>query len=267
MNDWLLRCCELVDKYHPQVFWFDWYIGQPELEPYRKTFAAYYYNHAKAWGKEVVINYKDQAYPDCVAVYDIERGSSKATKKFPWQTDTSIGKKSWGYIDGEENKTPNELIDMLIDIVSKNGNMLLNIGPKSDGTITKEQTDVLLSIGTWLDINGEGIYSTRPWEVAEEGPTHASEGSFAESKPVIIQRKTFASHQRTVLCMLFFWMFPVERVSIAALSTTAGHGVVERVELLGSTETITWSQKKNALEIGSSKALSFFRCSVLSKSF
>ncbi len=168
MNDWLLRCTELVDKYHPQVFYFDWYIEQPEMEPYRKTFAAYYYNHAKQWNKGVVLNYKDNAYPDSAAVYDIERGSSKATKKFPWQTDTSVGKKSWGYIEGEENKTSNELIDLLIDIVSKNGNLLLNIGPKADGTITNEQTNVLLAMGKWLAINGEGIYGTRPWDIVEE---------------------------------------------------------------------------------------------------
>ncbi len=135
MNDWLLRNCELVDKYKPQVFWFDWWIEQPAMEPYRKTFAAYYYNRALQWKEGVVLNYKNNAYPDNVAVYDIERGSSKATRKYPWQTDTSIGKKSWGWVSDEENKTANEIVDALIDIVSKNGNLLLNIGPKADGTI------------------------------------------------------------------------------------------------------------------------------------
>jgi alpha-L-fucosidase len=253
MNDWLLRCCELVDKYHPQIFWFDWYIEQPELEPYRKTFAAYYYNHARAWQKEVVINYKDQAFPDCTAVYDIERGSSKATKKFPWQTDTSVGKKSWGYISDEENKTPNELIDILIDIVSKNGNMLLNIGPKSDGTITKEQTDVLLSIGKWLDINGEGIYGTRPWEIAEEGPTQAEEGSFAEFKPVQYTAKDIRFTARKGVVYAFLLDVPIEKVSISALSKMSGHGVVKNVELLGSSEKPKWSQNDKALEIVPSK--------------
>ncbi len=83
MNDWLLRNCELVDKYKPQVFWFDWWIEQPAMEPYRKTFAAYYYNHGHAMERGVVINYKNNAYPDNVAVYDIERGSSKASRKYP----------------------------------------------------------------------------------------------------------------------------------------------------------------------------------------
>jgi alpha-L-fucosidase len=249
MNDWLLRCVELVDKYHPQVFWFDWYIGMPELEPYRKSFAAYYYNHAAQWGKEVVINYKDQAYPENVAVFDIERGSSKATKKFPWQTDTSIGKKSWGYIDGEENKTPNELIDVLIDIVSKNGNMLLNIGPKSDGTITKEQTDVLLAMGKWLDVNGEGIFGTRPWDVAEEGPTKAAEGTFAEFNQVNYTAKDVRFTAKNGVVYAFLLDVPVEKITITALSKMAGHGLIEKVELLGSAETIKWSQKKKALEI------------------
>jgi alpha-L-fucosidase len=253
MNDWLLRCTELVNKYHPQVFWFDWYIGQPELEPYRKTFAAYYYNHAIQWGKEVVINYKDQAFPENVAVFDIERGSSKATKKFPWQTDTSVGKKSWGYIDGEENKTSNELIDVLIDIVSKNGNMLLNIGPKADGTITQEQTVVLLELGKWLDINGEGIYGTRPWEIAEEGPTQAAEGTFAEFNPIIYTAKDIRFTAKNGLVYVFLLDVPLEKVSIQSLSKIAGNGLVEKVELLGSTETLKWSQTKKALEIEASK--------------
>ncbi|MGA7719690.1 MAG: alpha-L-fucosidase [Ignavibacteriaceae bacterium] len=249
MNDWLLRCCELVNKYHPQVFYFDWYIEVPEFEPYRKTFAAYYYNHAKEWGKEVVINYKDEAYPDNVAVYDIERGSSRATKKFPWQTDTSIGKKSWGYIDGEENKSPGELIDLLIDIVSKNGNLLLNVGPKPDGTITQEQTNVLLSIGKWLDVNGEGIYGTRPWDVAEEGPTIAQDGTFAEFKPVNYTSKDIRFTTKNGFVYAFLLDIPIEKISIISLAKKAGHGVVGKVELLGSKETIKWSQNDNELQI------------------
>ncbi len=104
MNDWLLRCTELVDTYHPQLIWFDWWIEQPAMDPYRKSFASYYYNKGLEWEKGVVINYKNESFPKEAAVFDIERGSSRATKKQPWQTDTSIGKKSWGYIEGEENK-------------------------------------------------------------------------------------------------------------------------------------------------------------------
>jgi alpha-L-fucosidase len=251
MNDWLLRCTELVEKYHPQIFWFDWYIGQPEMEPYRKSFAAYYYNHAAQWGEEVVINFKDQAYPENVAIYDIERGSSKATKKFPWQTDTSIGKKSWGYIDDEDNKTPKELIDMLIDIVSKNGNLLLNIGPKSDGTITREQMDVLLAMGKWLDVNAEGIYGTRPWDIAEEGPTKANEGTFAEFRPVVYTAKDIRFTSKGKAVYAFCLDIPQDKnISISAFGLKGNPSKkIKSIELLGSKEKIKWVQKNEALII------------------
>ena len=259
MTDWLLRCNELVDKYQPQIFWFDWWIEQSELEPYRKTFAAYYYNHAKLWGKEVVLNYKHEAYPDNVAVYDIERGSTKAKKKFPWQTDTSVGTRAWGYIDGEKNKTPNEIIDALIDIVSKNGNMLLNIGPKADGTITPEQTAVLLDIGKWLDINGEGIYATRPWDVTGEGPTENASGDeqFNEfkNKAYTSQDIRFTSKGNVVYAICL--ETPKEQpISVKSFGTKAPSSKkIKSVEMLGSTEKLTWKQKGDALVIDNPKVI------------
>jgi alpha-L-fucosidase len=257
MNDWLLRCTELVDKYRPQLFWFDFYIEQKELEPYRKTFAAYYYNHAAQWGKGVIINYKYNAYPDNVAIYDIERGSSRASKKYPWQTDTSIGKKSWGYIDGEENKTPNELIDLLIDIVSKNGNMLLNVGPKADGTITPEQTAVLLAMGKWLNVNGEGIYGTRPWDVAHEGVTQAADGAFSDDASLIYTAQDFRFTSKGNVVYAFCLDIPKEKkqtIKSLSLKNTNGKKITA-VELLGSTEKIKWSQKQDELVIETPKTM------------
>ena len=101
--------------------------------------------------------------------------------QFPWQTDTSVGKRSWSYIDREENKTPEQIVHDLIDIVSKNGNLLLNIGPRADGTITDEQKEVLLSIGKWLEVNGEAIYGTRCWKKFGEGDTEPAKGSFSDN--------------------------------------------------------------------------------------
>jgi alpha-L-fucosidase len=251
MNDWLLRCCELVDKYKPQLFWFDWWIEQPSMEPYRKTFAAYYYNRAEQWKQGVVINYKNNAFPENVAVYDIERGSSKATRKFPWQTDTSVGKKSWGWITGEENKTPDEIIDALIDIVSKNGNMLLNIGPKPDGTISQEQVNVLLGIGDWLKINGEGIFDTRPWNVSEEGPTVAPAGSFSDNNPVQYSAKDIRFTAKGTIVYAFCLDVPVEKkiyISSFALKANPSRKI-KAVELLGSKEAIKWVQKEDMLVI------------------
>jgi len=256
MNDWLLRNTELINNYQPQLFWFDWWIEQPAMDPYRKSLASYYYNKGIEWNKGVVINYKNTSFPDGTAVYDIERGNSKATRKYPWQTDTSIGKHSWGYADGEENKTPNELIDALIDIVSKNGNMLLNIGPKPDGTITQEQQDVLLAIGKWLDINGEAIYGTRPWKISGEGPTENLDESiqFNEQKFTGYVAKDLRFTVKGNNLFLFVLDVPTETINSTLLSSLSKNGKVKSIELVGSSEKVVWVQKEKALQIQPSKS-------------
>ena len=135
-KEWLTRTYELVNKYQPELIWFDWSVNNPVLMPYFNKFLAYYYNNALDWGKQVVVNTK-LGYPTNIQVWDIERRKSDKMMKFPWQTDTSIGKISWGYIEGEKNKSPEQNVHELIDVVSKNGNLLLNVGPRADGTITE----------------------------------------------------------------------------------------------------------------------------------
>jgi alpha-L-fucosidase len=251
MNDWLLRSCELVDKYQPQLFWFDWYIEQPCMKPYLKTFAAYYYNHGLQWNKGVVINFKNEAFPDNVAVYDIERGSSRAARQYPWQTDTSIGKKSWGYIRDEVNKSPDEIIDAMIDIVSKNGNLLLNVGPKPDGTLPQGQVDVLLRIGAWLDVNGEGIYGTRPWKISGEGPTVAMEGAFGESKSVQYTSEDIRFTSKGKDIYAFCLEIPAgKKIDIKSLGLGNDPSMkIKSIGLMGSPEKIYWKQKNDRLTI------------------
>jgi len=172
----------LVDKYHPQIVWFDWWIEQPAFEPYLKRFAAYYYNRGFQWNKGVAINYKLQAFPRKAAVFDVERGQLDDIDPYFWQTDTSVSKNSWGYIKDHDYKTAEWIICDLVDIVSKNGALLLNIGPKPDGTIPGPEERMLIEIGEWLLVNGEAIYGTRPWKVYGEGPTKVISGPFADTK-------------------------------------------------------------------------------------
>ena len=141
-RQFLMHTYELIDKYQPELIWFDWTVGKYPFQPTFYKFMAYYYNSALDWNKEVVVNTKF-GYGDNIQVFDIERGKSDRIREYPWQTDTSVGKKSWSYCVGEENKSPDHIIDDFVDIVSKNGNLLLNIGPKADGTITDEQKNVL----------------------------------------------------------------------------------------------------------------------------
>lgn len=253
MNDWLLRNTELVNNYQPQLFWFDWWIEQPAMDPYRKSFAASYYNKGLEWNKGVVINYKNISFPDGAAVLDMERGKLAGIRQIPWQTDDAIGNNSWGYAAGNTFKSAQYVITNLIDIVSKNGNLLLNIGPRSDGTITDEETQTLLGTGKWLDVNGEAIYGTRPWKVFGEGPTESASGSFADQKKPFTAQDIRFTTKGDILYAITLGT-PAANTAINALGTKAGNGAIASVELVGNNEKISWSQQAAALVIKPSKS-------------
>ena len=181
LEDWLLRTVEVIDNYRPQVLWFDWWLEQPAFEQDRRMLAAYYYNRAAEWGREVVINYKWDAFAEGSAVYDIERGTMGGIRPRVWQNDTAISKTSWSWVEGHEYKTVDALVAELVDTVSKNGLLLLNVGPKPDGTIPDAEQRILEGLGDWLIRNGEAVYGTRPWRVAQEGPTQSVVGSFVDA--------------------------------------------------------------------------------------
>jgi alpha-L-fucosidase len=180
---WWDRTVDLIDNYRPDILWFDFYLDIPDYKEYRPKIAAYYYNKGRKWGKEVVINDKNlfhEAFPEGTVIYDLERGKLPGIRELPWQTDTSIGKNSWCYVTDWESKTANSLVDDLVDIVSKNGNLLLNVGPRADGVIPDDQKDILLQIGEWLNTNGKAIYDTTYWKTYGEGPTEEKGGYMSE---------------------------------------------------------------------------------------
>ena len=249
MNDWLLRCTELVNNYQPQLFWFDWWIQQPALEPYRKSFASYYYNKGLQWNKGVVINYKyDRSFPEGVAVLDLERGKLDSIRRLPWQTDDAIGNISWGYIKDNTFKSARYVVTNLIDIVSKNGNLLLNIGPCSDGTITDEETQVLLGTGKWLDVNGDAIYGTRPWKVYGEGPTRSASGAFADQTIPFNAKDIRFTTKDDTLYMITLGL-PEEKTIVKSLGLKTNHEAIADISLMGSSDKISWSQNTGELII------------------
>ncbi len=263
LNDWLLRCTELVDKYDPQVFWFDWWLDNKNFKPYLKTFAAYYYNHGAQTGKGVVLNYKNNAFPDSTAVLDMEREGQPGIRDLAWQSDDALGNRSWGYIVDDVYKSPRYLVATLIDIVSKNGNLLLNVGPKADGTIPEEQKDLLLAMGKWLDVNGEAIYKTRPWKIYGEGPSvnnddgdgtsekKEADRSKKEDKEFSSEDIRFTTKGDTLYAVPL--NIPKGKTLIKSLSNKKSDPNIASVELLGSKEKIKWSQGKNGLTIQPSK--------------
>ena len=252
LDDWMARAAEMVGKYQPEILWFDWWIETKEFEPYLQRLAAFYYNDAARRGSTAAINYKFDAYPPGAAVWDIERGQSEEIVPRFWQTDTSISIKSWGYIKDDTFRSPESLVQQLVDIVSKNGALLLNVGPKSDGTIPEQAKSVLLAMGRWLSINGEAIYGTRPWKISGEGPTKVVGGSFNDTatKPYTSQDIRFTTRDGVLYAIALAW--PRDgKISIQSLArgSKVMESEVAAVQLLGSPDKLKWTRDNDALKI------------------
>jgi alpha-L-fucosidase len=229
----------------------DWWIEQPAFQPYLQTFGAFYYNRGREWGRGVAINYKNKAFAEKAAVLDIERGQLAGVRPLYWQNDTSVSKNSWGYISSQDYKTAESIIGDLTDVVSKNGALLLNIGPRPDGTIPEPEEKMLLEIGRWLAVNGEAIYRTRPWVVFGEGPTQVVEGSFADTKRAAFtgQDIRFTTRGGALYAIVLAW--PGQEATVKSLAKSAGlaEGEVSGVQLLGHKGTLQWSRTDAGLVV------------------
>jgi alpha-L-fucosidase len=185
-------------------------------------------------------------------VLDIERGQLAAIRPLFWQTDTAVAKTSWGYVANQDYKSVDSLVDDLVDIVSKNGCLLLNIGPRPDGTIPEPEEAMLRDIGGWLAVNGEAIYGTRPFAVFGEGPTAVVEGPFADTKRKAFTAEDvrFTVRDRTVYAILLAW--PENgKATIRSLARGTPYLSEEpaRVELLGTSQAVKWTRDEEGLHV------------------
>ena len=255
LEDWLVRCCEIVDRFQPKIIYFDWWIQHSAVKPYLKKFAAYYYNRAEEWGGGV-INYKHDAFMFGCAVVDIERGQFADAKPFIWQTDTAVAKNSWCYTENNDYKSPREIICDLVDIVSKNGRLLLNIGPKADGTIPDEDRHILLEIGKWLSVNGEAIYGSAVWRYAAEGPTKVEEGQFADGNDKNYTSRDIRFTVNNGCLYATVLSYPENgEVCIESLREADAsrlplfHGIIKDVDVLGFSEKPEFKRDEKGLHI------------------
>ena len=163
METWKAKTLELIDRYQPDVLWWDFGLrGIPDQ--YKQAFMAYYYNKAVEWGREVAVTFKDQDFAPGTGVSDFELGRLDKLTHHDWITDTTVDDgQGWGYLKETSYKSPTSIIHYLVDNVSKNGYLLLNVGPKPNGEIPEQAKEILKEMGQWLAVNGEAIYGTSNW--------------------------------------------------------------------------------------------------------
>lgn len=259
LEDWLIRCCELVDEYQPSVFYFDWWIHTAAFKPYLKKFAAYYYNKGEEWGIPVAINYKHDAFMFGAAVPDVERGQFAELKPYFWQTDTAVARNSWCYTENNHYKSAEEIIRDLVDIVSKNGSLLLNIGPRADGTIPDEDRKILLQIGKWLEVNGEAIYDTSFWRTYGEGPTVVKEGQFTDGDTKAFTQEDIRFTVKGSSLYAAVMVYPdngIVHIRSLREGSPHFHGIIKKIQVLGFEEQPDWKRNEDALAITATRVKS-----------
>jgi alpha-L-fucosidase len=258
LEEWLAKSTEIVDRYHPDLMYFDWWAGQPAFMSVLQQFAAYFYDRSAERHQRPVLTYKLEAMPPNTATLDIERGKMDTLRLLPWQTDTSISIHSWGYVEHDEYRSAKSLIHQLVDTVSKNGNLLLNVGPKADGTIPGEARTILLSMGEWLHLNGEAIYGSRPFTVFGEGPTKGGTKSVEmnndiqtyTAEDVRFTTNRSASGESVLYATLLVWPKDGD-IIIHTLFAENPYllGPVCAVELIGSNDSLQFHQSQAGLHM------------------
>jgi len=285
-EEWIDLAREGVDKYSPDVFWVDASFGgtkgghhmkvidnsrftgekseSPRMlaEKYQTAFISYYYNHALTNNKEVEFVYKSYDIPPGVGMRDLENGLLNEMAYDVWMTDMDMNlppdwaTHGWFYREGVPLRTANNIVDMLVDVVSKNGILLLNVPPLEDGTFPEEARSILLDVGSWLEVNGEAIYGSSPWFIYGEGPQRLGTGYYSfhhndhfgklhfNEEDV---RFTINGEYLYAICL----GWPGEKLEIRALNNTfkVKEGEIKSVSLLGSEESLKWDHTPEALVI------------------
>jgi alpha-L-fucosidase len=251
-QNWLACITELIDMYHPDLLYSD---SELPFEEVGRTMLSHFYNQdmANNGGKLNAVYTCKLVQSNGRWVRDLERGAMDSISPFPWQTDTSIG--DWYYRTGQKYMTGTQVIQMLVDIVSKNGNLLLNVVQTPEGDLEPDVLAILNEIAKWTPANGEGIYGTRPWKIYGEGPSsvkNREKGRFGGVKDVRPYEATdirFTTKGETLYA--FCMGVPSSDIKIVSLGKNSKVSTqkVASVKMLGSKDKLSWKQEADALVI------------------
>ncbi len=251
---WYARMRDLVDNYHPDLLYVD---GALPFEDYGLSLVAHLYNeNAKRHGGKTEAIYTSKRLQDTqkgIALFDVERGLVDNIWPRPWQTDTCIG--DWHYKRGVKYKTPKTVVDLLVDIVSRNGNLMLNFPLPASGYLDLEELDVLAGITKWMGVNAEAIHGTRPWKIFGESPVVTEKpeqtASFNEDKRKDLSVADIRFTTKGSVLYAFVMGWPDYEVVIRplALNTPLRVGKIQNVELVGFEGKLEWSQDEKGLKI------------------
>jgi alpha-L-fucosidase len=247
---WLGKIAEVVEAYNPDFVWFDFGLDFI-ADYYKRAFLTYYFDRAAQRDQEVVVSYKHNHLPAGAGLIDLEQGHFEHLTYHDWITDTTIDNGvAWGYLEGGGYKTSKQLIHYLADNVSKNGYMLLNVGPKPNGEIPDEAKKVLREIGRWLEVNGEAIYGTTPWKVAAEGPTvMGAYGDMSELHDIEYQPRDIRFTLKDDCIYAIFLGEIGDEVTIHSLAEHLYPGEIASIVLLGDGRSLKWKQEGNKLRV------------------
>ena len=256
LNDWLARTAELIVNYRPKLLYFDWWLLHQSFKPYLKMLAAFYYNCGKQWGEDVMICYKHDAMMFGSGIVEVERGSFAEAKPYAWQTDTAVARNSWCYTDSLDYKSSEEIIWTLVDVVSKGGNLLLNVGPRADGVIPEGDRRILEDMAAWMQVNGEIIDGSRPWRKSQEGPTHCADGQFQDGKAKSYTSRDYRFIAANGALYAVAMVCPEDgQFTVKAFGDSPDqnlpefHDLIRDVGILGYSEKIEWRKDAEGLHI------------------
>jgi alpha-L-fucosidase len=262
MRSWRAKLVEVIDKYQPDVLWFDGGNFQgKESEKTVLEVLAHYHNQATARGQEVEVLNKLPGtmkfnFPENYGILTFEEGRDRPAKVArPWIDDMKISDIGWGYVQGQKYKTGAEILAGLIDRVARGGGLLLNLSPMADGTIPDEQKKALREVGAWLKVNGEAIYHTRPWTIFAEGdetklrtPGEHSKWTFVNVDSTDI-RFTRPKSNDAVYAISLAWPINDRSVTIKSITEQTLPGHISGVTLLGHSGELKFSRGPNGLRV------------------